>query len=343
MKAMIQHAHGGPEVLGFEDIPDPPVGETDVLIAVKATSLNRLDLLNRKGPPLLPGFRLPHIAGMDVAGEIVAVGAGVSGLAPGDRVLVNPAVSCGRCRLCVQGLDGFCLAAAIVGGSRPGGYAELCAVPSSHVYAIPAGVEYSVAATIPTAFSTAWQGLVVTGKVSIGETVLIHAAASGVSVAAIQLAKRAGARVIATAGSASKLELAERLGADVVVNNRTEDVAAKARAATDGRGVDVVFDHVGPALLHASLAALRPRGRLVFCGSTTGTTASFDLPHAYRFGLSLIGVEPYSYAEFGRMIDYYWRAGLNPVIDRIYPLSSAREAHERLACGEALGKIVLQP
>ncbi|HWG75056.1 MAG TPA: zinc-binding dehydrogenase [Acidimicrobiales bacterium] len=340
---MIQHAHGGPEVLRFEDTADPPVGDADVLIAVRATSLNRLDLLHRSGPPLLPGFRLPHIAGMDVAGEVVAVGGGVRGLAPGDRVLVNPAMPCGRCPLCAQGLDGFCPGTAVVGGSRPGGYAELCAVPSRNVYPIPAGVDYEVAATMPTAFSTAWQGLVVTGKLSVGETVLIHAAASGVSVAAIQLAKRAGARVIATAGSTAKLELAERLGADVVVNNRTEDVTAKARAATGGRGVDVVFDHVGPALLKASLGALRPRGRFIFCGSTTGATASFDLPYAYHFGLSLIGVEPYSYAEFERMIAYYWKAGLDPVIDRIYPLSGAREAQERLACGEALGKIVLLP
>ncbi|MBO0729620.1 MAG: zinc-binding dehydrogenase [Acidimicrobiaceae bacterium] len=343
MKAMVQHAHGGPEVLRFEEVDTPTIGPRDALVSVRATCLNRLDVLHREGPPLLPGFHLPHIAGMDVAGEIVAVGEQVTQWSRGDRVVVNPALQCGGCRFCRAGLDGFCPDTAVVGGNRAGGYAELCSVPATHIYRIPDDVDYEVAATVPTVYSTAWQGLVVCGRLTVGETVLIHAAASGVSVAAIQLAKRAGATVIATAGTQAKLEVAERLGADVMVNNRTEDVVGRVRAATGGEGVDVVFDHVGPALFGASLHSLRPQGRLVFCGTTTGTTAALDLPYAYHFGISLIGVAPYHHAEFERMLAYYWGGSFEPVIDSRYPLAEAARAQQRLDCGDAAGKVVLLP
>jgi NADPH:quinone reductase-like Zn-dependent oxidoreductase len=330
-------------VLRYEEVPDPVVGDSDALVSVRATCLNRLDVLHRVGPPLLPGFALPHIAGMDVAGEVVAVGAAVQRVAIGDRVVINPSVQCGTCTPCRDGRDGFCPAIKVVGGNWPGGYAELCVVPASHVHPIPPDVEYEEAATIPTAFSTAWQGLVVSGGLRLGETALIHAAASGVSVAAIQLAKRAGAIVIATAGSRAKLELAKQLGADEVINNRSEDVAARVREVTGGEGVDVVFDHVGPALFDASLFSLRPRGRLLFCGTTTGQEATINLPYAYHFGISLIGVEPYCYQEFAKMLDYYWRGGFTPVIDSRYPLTDAAAAQARLESGAALGKVALVP
>jgi NADPH:quinone reductase-like Zn-dependent oxidoreductase len=154
-----------------------------------------------------------------------------------------------------------------------------------------------------------------------------------------------GARVVASAGTDAKCELALKLGADVAVNNRTDDVVAAARAATGGRGVDVVFDHVGPALFAPSLFSLRPRGRLVFCGSTTGVEAAFNLPYAYHFGLQLLGIDPYSFAEFGRMLDAYWTAGFVPVIDSVYPLelTAVRDAHRRLERGDVIGKVVLQP
>lgn len=343
MKAMVQHGYGGTEVMRFEEVADPPVGPFDVLVRARATCLNRLDVLHRTGPPLLPNFRLPHIAGMDVAGDVVEVGTEVVGIRCGDRVVINPSLHCGSCHLCRRGLDGFCPDVAVVGGNRPGGYAELCAVPATHVYRLPDGVGYEEAATVPTVYSTAWQALVVSSRLSIGETLLVHAAASGVSVAAIQLAKRAGARVIATASSQAKLEVAQRIGADVVVNNRSEDVVARVRAETGGEGVDAVLDHVGPALFDASLRSLRPRGRLLFCGTTTGAVATVNLPHAYHLGISLIGVEPYSYTEFGRMLDYYWAHEFVPVVDSSYSLAEAAEAQERLAGGQALGKVVLVP
>jgi NADPH:quinone reductase-like Zn-dependent oxidoreductase len=345
VKAVLHRTHGDVDVLDMVSLPDPEPGPGDVLIAVRAAALNRLDVIQRTGPPLLPGFTLPHIAGMDVAGTVVAVGDGVTTSTVGDRVLVNPALHCGACDWCRRGDDGFCPAVRVVGGNHPGGYAELCAVPATHVHRLPDHVSFEEAATIPTIYSTAWHGLVVVGRIRIGETVMIHAAGSGVSVAAIQVAKRAGARVVATAGTDAKCELALKLGADVAVNNRTDDVVAAARAATAGTGVDLVFDHVGPALFAPSIFSLRPRGRLVFCGSTTGTDASFNLPYAYHFGISLLGADPYSYAEFDEMLAAYWSGGYTPVIDSVYPLDldGVREAQTRLERGDVLGKVVLQP
>jgi NADPH:quinone reductase-like Zn-dependent oxidoreductase len=345
VKAVLHDTHGGVDVLRLVAWPDPEPGPGEVLVAVRAASLNRLDVIQRAGPPLLPGFTLPHIAGMDVAGQVVAVGAGVRTPPVGARVLVNPALHCGECEWCRRGDDGFCPEVRVVGGNHPGGYAELCAVPASHVHPLPDAVSFEEAATIPTTWSTAWHSLVEVGRLQIGETLLLHAGASGVSVAAIQLAKRMGARVVATAGTDAKCELALKLGADVAVNNRTDDVVAAARRATGGRGVDVVFDHVGPALFAASVFSLRPRGRLVFCGSTTGTEASFNLPYAYHFGIQFLGSDPYSYAEFGRMLDAYWVGGFTTVIDSVYPLEEAavREAQRRLDDSDVIGKVVLQP
>jgi NADPH:quinone reductase-like Zn-dependent oxidoreductase len=345
VRAVLYREHGGVDVLEMASLPDPEPGPGDVVIAVRAAALNRLDVIQRAGPPMLPGYSLPHIAGMDVAGELVAVGAAVTSSASGDRVLINPALQCGACEWCRRGDDGFCPHVRVVGGNHPGGYADRCVVPATHVHRLPDHVSYDEAATIATIYSTAWHGLVTVGHVQMGETVMIHAAGSGVSVAAIQLAKRRGARVVATAGSDAKCELALKLGADVAVNNRTDDVVAAARSATDGRGVDVVFDHVGPALFAASMFSLRPRGRLVFCGTTTGVEASFNLPYAYHFGIQILGADPYSYAEFAEMLATYWAAGFTPVIDSTYPLELAavREAQQRLEAGDVLGKVVLQP
>src|SRR5579871_1443825 len=343
MKAVLHRTFGGTDVLELADVPDPSPGPGEVLVEVRATGLNRLDVLQRQGPALLPGFVLPHIAGMDVAGSIAAVGPGVTSVHVGDRVVVNPALQCGTCELCVSGQDAFCPSVKVVGGNHPGGYAELVAVPATHVHALPAAMSFEEAAAYPTTCSTAWHALATTARLQIGEWVMVHAAGSGVSVAAIQLAKRMGAHVIATAGSAAKLELATRLGADAVVNNRTGDVVGAAKEVTGGRGVDVVFDHVGPALFQASLFALRAQGRMVFCGTTTGTDATFNLPYAYHFGLRLLGADPYSFAEFGEMIDYVLAGGFDPVIDRTYPLADTAAAQDRLEAGDVLGKVVLVP
>lgn len=343
MRSAVQVGFGGTDQLQLKEVPDPRPAPGEVLVRVRATTLNRLDVIQREGPPLLPHFQLPHIAGMDVVGEVAELGDGVRSASEGDRVLVNPALNCGVCEWCRRGEDGFCPATSVVGGNRPGGYAELCAVPASHVHPIPDHVSFEEAATVPTIWSTAWQAIVARGQVRAGEWVLIHAAASGVSTAAIQLAKRVGARVLATAGSERKLELARKLGADLCVNNRSDDFVKQAREITGGRGVDVVFDHVGPALFGLSLFALKARGRLVFCGSTTGREASFDLPYAYHFGISLLGVEPYSFREFAEMLDFYWGESFVAVIDEEFGLDEAAQAQARMESGEAVGKILLRP
>ena len=343
MKAAIHHEHGAAEVIRIEDVPDPECGEGEVLIAVRAAGLNRLDVLQRQGPPLLPHFSLPHIPGMDIAGEVARVGAGVTTLAPGDRVVINPALQCGRCDACLSGDDGMCPHVRVVGGNRAGGFAEWCVLPETHAYRIPDTMSYSHACAFPTNYSTAWHGLLVTGRLRLGETVLVHGAGSGVTIAAIQIARRAGARVIVTSASDAKLASAEGLGADVVLNHRRTDIAQAAHRLTGGRGVDMVFDHVGPALFAASLFALRPHGRLVFCGTTTGIQACFNLPFAYHFGIALLGADPYRYAEFEEMLRFCWDAGFEPVIDSELSLGDFAEAQRRMEDGQCVGKIVLRP
>ena len=343
MKAALQRGFGGLDVVEVTDVPDPTVGPGDVLVRVKAAALNRLDVLQVAGPALIPGFELPHVAGMDIAGDVVEAGADVTSLSVGDPVVLNPAVHCGDCVLCRAGDDGYCPNVRVLGGNAWGGFAELVAVPASHAIRIPAGFDHAEAATVPTIYSTAWHALFASGDLRLGETVLVHAAASGVSTAAIQLAKKAGARVIATASSEAKLEVARKLGADVGIVNRSETWVDEVRAATDGRGVDMVFDHVGPALFQQSLFTLRPRGRVVFCGSTTGVDATFNLPHAYHFGLRLLGADPYSFAEFGEMLDHYWTAGYEPVVDSEWSLDEIGAALAKLESGDVVGKVLVRP
>lgn len=343
MRAAVQHRFGGPDAVEVVEVEDPRPGPREVVVAVRAAALNRLDVLQREGPALIPGFALPHVAGMDVAGEVVEVGDEVDSVGVGARVLVDPAIRCGTCEACTRGDDALCGATLVVGGNRPGGFAEKVVVPAAALHPVPEGVDLVHAAAVPTAYSTAWKAVVVTARPRLGEWIMIHAAGSGVSTAAIQLAKRAGCFVLATAGSEAKLDVAKRLGADHVVNNRTGDVVAAAKEATGGRGVDIVFDHVGPALFQASLLALRPRGRLVFCGSTTGTEATFSLPHAYQSGMQLLGAGGYGRADFADMLAYVWRAGLEPVIDSVHPLDDIAGAQRRMERGDAIGKVVVTP
>jgi NADPH:quinone reductase-like Zn-dependent oxidoreductase len=343
MKAAVHHTHGASDVLVLAELPDPQPGPGEVLIQVAACGLNHLDLLQRRGPALIPGFSLPHAAGMDVAGTIVALGSPELPVSIGDRVLVNPALGCGTCAACRSGSDGFCPDGGVIGGNRPGGYAELVLAPAGNVFPIPEAVSFVDAAVIPTAWMTAWHALTATTTLRAGETVLIHAGASGVSTAAIQLAKAGGTTVIATAGSARKMEYAQRLGADVVINSSTDDITGAVRAATGGRGVDLVIDHVGPAVWDASIYAMAPRARMVFFGNTSGARASFDLVYAYHFGLQLLGSDPYDAIEFPAMLEAYWQSGFVTPIDSTFTLAEAGAAQERLEARLALGKIVLVP
>ncbi|MEO6885380.1 MAG: zinc-binding dehydrogenase [Jatrophihabitantaceae bacterium] len=345
MKAMRYRVHGDADVLEFADVPTPEPGVGEVLLRVDVCGLNHLDVLQRRGPAMIPGFELPHIAGMDIAGTVVSMGAGTAGspVQQGNRVVVNPALPCGHCAACLVGADGRCSDARVIGATCAGGYAEYVTVPVENVHLVPDGVSQLEAAVVPTVWMTAWHALIEIGRLRLGESVLIHAGSSGVSTAAIQLAKAGGARVIATVGSDEKIEYARRLGADVVVNSRTGDVVAAAREATGGTGVDIVLDHVGPATWNDGMYSLAPRGRLVFFGNTTGNQAQFDLVYAYHFGLQLLGSDPYDRHEFATMLDAYWASDFSTPIDSEFALSDARAAQERMQSRQAMGKIVLRP
>lgn len=342
MLTALHRHHGPPAVLELAQVADPIASPGDVVVRVHACGVNRLDVLQRRGPALIRGFGLPHVPGMDIAGVVADAGDDVGGLAVGDRVLVKPGVHCNQCAPCAAGAEHRCTASRLIGGNAPGGYAEFVAVPATHAYRVPDHVGLAEAATIPTAMSTAWRGLVATGRVQIGETVVIHGAGSGVSVFAIQIAKRAGARVIVTSRSDRRLQQAVDLGADVAINTGRDDLASAVKEMTE-EGADMVFDHVGPALFQQSLQALRPGGRLVFCGTTTGAQATFLLPQAYHNGLSLLGVPNQRYAEFGEMLAHCWTAGFRAVIDQELPLTEVVAAHERMETGDVFGKIVLRP
>lgn len=345
MQAVRHHVHGDLDTLQVEQIPVPRPGPGTALIRVEACALNHLDVLQRRGPALIPGFALPHTAGMDVAGVVAAFGPDTDGgsLATGSRVVVNPAVPCGTCPACRSGRDGQCPTAGVIGATLPGGYAEYVAVPVANLHAVPAEVDLAEAAVVPTIWMTAYHALHVTGRAAAGETVLIHAGGSGVSTAAIQLARAAGLRVISTVGAPHKVDYARLLGADVVIDTSSEDVVGRVREATDGRGVDLVLDHVGPATWDAGIYSLAPRGRLVFFGNTTGDKVQFDLVYAYHFGLQLLGSDPYDLDEFEPMLDLYWASEFVTPVDSEFPLAEARAAQERLESRQATGKIVLRP
>lgn len=344
MKAALYHSPGGPEVIEYVDAPDPEPGPVDVVVAVEACALNRLDVVQRNGWYQMPGFTLPHIAGMDVAGTVVEIGSEVTTVAVGDRVVVDPSLAGVAEGSRLAGMGDLYGELGIIGATVDGGYAERCLVPASHVYPVPEAMPIEHAATFPTCYLTAAHALFEVGKLRAGETVMIHAAGSGVSVAAIQLAVRAGATVFATAGSDEKLERATALGATHVCNNRTTDVAGWARGVTHGKGVDMVFDHVGTALFGPSLFAIGVGGRLVNCGNTSGDEATIpSLGYVFHSAISILGSGPYEPHEFGPAWEMFCAGDFEVPIDREYPLADAAAAQEQLVSNDVFGKILLRP
>ncbi|MDW3179087.1 MAG: zinc-binding dehydrogenase [Acidimicrobiia bacterium] len=344
MKATFYTEAGGPEVLQYADVPDPEPGPSDVVVDVEATSLNRLDVVQRNGWFQMPGFTYPHIAGMDVAGTISAVGSNVTDVAVGDRVVVDPSLAGVAEDSKLAGMGDLFGDLGIIGGTVAGGYAEKCLVPASHVYAIPDGMPMEHAATFPTAYLTAAHALFDVGGLVAGESVMIHAAGSGVSTAGIQLAKNAGATVLATAGTDEKCERALSLGADHVLNNRTGDVTAFAREVTRGEGVNMVFDHVGTALFGPSLFAIGVHGRLVNCGNSSGDEATIpSLGYLFHSGIKIMGSDPYRPEEFGPVWDTFCSGDFDVVIDSEYGLEVAGEAQNKMLSSDFFGKIVLRP
>jgi NADPH:quinone reductase-like Zn-dependent oxidoreductase len=344
MKALLYERPGGPDVLEFRDVEDPRPGPLDVVVEVAATALNHLDVVQRNGWYTLPGFTLPHISGMDVAGSVAAIGSEVDGWAGGDRVVLDPSLAEVPDGSRLSGMGDYYGVLGVIGGTVAGGYAERCLVPSTHLHRVPDSVTWHAAAAFPTAFLTAHHALFERGHLAFGETVLIHAAGSGVSTAAIQLARHAGATVLATAGSEEKCVRALAIGAHHVANNRSQDIAAWAWDVTDGAGVDMVLDHVGPALWEASLFALKPRGRLVNCGNTSGDTVTIpSLGHLFHMGISIIGSDPYRHDEFAVAWQQFLAGGFASEIDSVFALADGASAQEKLARGDVFGKILLEP
>jgi NADPH:quinone reductase-like Zn-dependent oxidoreductase len=344
VKAIRYERFGGVDVLEYVDVLDPEPGPRDVVVQVAATALNRLDVVQRNGWYQLPGFTLPHISGMDIAGTVVAVGEEVADVAEGDRVVVDPSMTEVPSASKLAGYDDLYGVLGVLGGTLDGGYAERCLAPATHVHRVPDSMDDVTAAVFPTAWLTAWHALIEVGHLRPGETLLLHAAGSGVSIAAMQIAAWRGARVLATAGSRSKCERALELGAAAACDNRTEDVVGFARRETAGHGVDMVFDHVGPALFAPSLFSLRPRGRLVTCGNTTGDEATIpSLGHLFHSGISIIGSDPYRYHEFAEAWEVYTSLAPPAVVADELPLADAAEAHRRMESGDFFGKLLLRP
>ncbi len=286
MKAARIHEFGGPEVLRYEDVPDPKPRPDQVLVRIKACALNHVDLWIRKG---LPGVSLPRIPGADIAGEIVEVGEFITGLKPGQRVLLAPMHFCNHCAKCAAGLQNQCREFTVLGNGVDGGDCELIAVPAVNVIPIPDSLDFNQAASVPLVFLTAWHMLVGRGNVRPGQTVLVLGGSSGVGIAAIQVAKLFGARVIATAGDEAKLEKARALGADHGINHYQQKISEQVRKLTNKEGVDIVIEHVGSATWEESMKSLKPAGTLVTCGATTGFNASIDLRYLFSRQLSLLG------------------------------------------------------
>lgn len=344
MRAVSYAAHGGPEVLALVDAPDPVPGPADVVVEVAACALNRLDIVQRNGWYTLPGYSLPHVAGMDLAGTVVEVGDAVSDVHVGDRVVVDPSLAGVADGSRLAGMGDLYGELGIIGATVAGGYAERCLAPASHVHAVPDDLDLAHAATFPTCFLTAAHALFEVARLGAGETLLVHAAGSGVSVAAIQLAVDAGVTVLATAGSEAKLERAGELGVAHALNNRSGDVTAWAREVTDGRGVDVVLDHVGTALFPQSVLALGVGGRLVSCGNTSGDLGTIpSLGFLFHSSAAILGSGPYRPEEFGTWWRHFCDRRFPQVIDAEYALADAGEAQLRLEHNEVFGKIVLRP
>jgi NADPH:quinone reductase-like Zn-dependent oxidoreductase len=340
MRAALFRTHGGPDVMEVGDVPAPVAGPGQVLVRVRAAALNHFDLWLRKGLPALK-VPLPHVPGGDIAGEIAALGAGVAGVKEGDRVVVNPGLSCGRCRRCLSGEDNLCGDYRMVGEHTWGGEAEYVAVPAVNVVGAPAGVSDVDLASLPIVFLTAWQMLVDKARVQPGETVLVMAAASGVGVAAVQVARLFGAHVIATASSAAKLAKAVELGAEAGIDYTTGDLVAEVKRLTGRRGADVVIEHTGAATFPAAVRACARGGRIVTCGATAGHEPPLDLRHVFWRQLSILGSTLAPKGRLFPILQLVAEGKLRAVVDRVLPLAEVAEAHRALEARAVVGKVVL--
>jgi NADPH:quinone reductase-like Zn-dependent oxidoreductase len=341
MQAIRFHEYGGPEVLRYEQAPDPALRKDQVLVRVKACAMNHLDLWVRMGTTRSP---LPHIPGSDVAGEVVEAGEYAGDVRPGQRVLLAPMTFCNHCPNCVDGRQNQCPQFSVLGNASDGGDCELMAAPRVNVIPVPDSLSYEQAASVPLVFLTAWHMLRGRAGIRPGQTVLVLGAGSGVGIAAIQIAKKIfGGTVITTAGSEEKLEKARQLGADYTIQHYQQKIGDEVRRITGKEGVDIVLEHVGKATWAESMKSLKPGGTLVTCGATTGPEIGMDLRFVYSRQLSVLGSYMGTMGELHEVLKFVFDGTLQPVVDRVFPLQEARAAHEYLEKSRMFGKVVLRP
>jgi NADPH:quinone reductase-like Zn-dependent oxidoreductase len=342
MKALYLKDHGGLDQLEYGDLPLPVPAPDHVLLRVRAAALNHLDLWTMHKVPGL-SIAFPHVLGNDMAGVVEEAGSLVTHVKPGDEVVVAPGVGCGLCEACAAGDDHLCRHYFLYGYQRDGGLAQYAAVRGNQLRPKPPGLAWPEAASAGLVFLTAWHMVVSRARLLPGETCLVMAAGSGVGIAAIQIARLFGARVIATAGSEAKLAKAANLGAHDTVSYTDPEWGRRVRDLTKGRGVDVVIEHTGEEHFQACVSTLARNGRLVTCGATSGPRAQFDLRLLFARHLNLLGSYMGSRAEWHRVWGLLEAGQLHPVVDSVYPLARGREAFERLQSREAFGKLVLIP
>jgi NADPH:quinone reductase-like Zn-dependent oxidoreductase len=344
MKAIVFSKHGQLDKVSLADVPMPTVAPNEVLVQVKAAALNRLDLWVLAGWASLK-LAMPHVMGSDGAGIIIQIGTNVTGYQVGDRVAINPSVTCGTCHYCLTGRDNMCDHFAVFGEHVPGFYGEYRNVPTRNLLKLPDHVSFADAAAASLVYVTAWHSMVKRGGLQAGEDVLIVGAGGGVNTAAIQIARLAGAKTIYVIGStAEKLALAESLGADVLISRTENENWSKAIfKASNRKGVDMVVDNVGAASYHHSLRALKKGGRLLTVGNTSGAQFQFDNRLMFGKHLSILGSTMGTIADYEAVMGLVFAGKLRPIIDTIYPLSEGLTALHRLESGDVTGKLIIEP
>ena len=342
MNAIVLEEPGGPEALKWREIERPVPRRGEVLIRVRAVSVNRLDVWIRSGLASY-GTQYPHIPGCDFSGEVFEVAPDVKDFNPGDRVIVDPGIRCLKCDYCLSGGNNLCRRMGIIGASSWGGYAEYAKVSAENLIRLAPRMGFEEGAAFPLTFLTAWHMLVSRVELKAGQTVLVIAGGSGIGVAAVQIAKLLGAQVIATAGGPEKTSRLAGLGADHVIDHRKEDIRQRVMDFTAGEGVDAVFEHVGPATFKSSMASLKRGGRLVICGATTGPEAAVALRDLFSREIDIRGSFLGTRRELLTVSDLVAGGRLKPVIDEVIPLKEAARAHEKMEKSAHFGKIILVP